>query len=317
MGILRDLWMANQAKKATDLLLGQEQPLLGPGPAETGRFGGLLGDNPTPEQYMTAGASLMGIPGFRDVGQRMMDRSFSNQNISAADQAMMDQRAQQFDRSMTEVSAFDQLRLQQQRMRDAMDAKRQQLNSALGIGKDFGVIARKENQPYRETVSNVKVLNQTLPKVGNTDFFDWPSIAKNGAQAHDVIMSYAKTVLPGEAVMSDDRGNITIASRANVPPMFRALVDKYNGGQLDGQELASLHAQTNKRAAAMYNQMEETRQWAGQYGGEQWMAPNLNFQPGQFGNVPAAAQQRVNVPSTVQWSGPPSRPYAGRGGRGR
>jgi hypothetical protein len=298
-----DRRVAGWQERQQGLLGSVGQPLLGPGPTEMGNGTGLLGGQITPMQYAQ---QTMLNPLYKDQGlsminslsgqQAQMDRlRYGMENISATDQARLDQQQQQF--------AQQQALAQSQRVGGYSDLN--QYGQALDRHQtNF----EQEVTPVRSAMEQWQAYDDTYKAKGGRlqDF--------TGIDDIQSLVALNKILKPNEAMMQDDITNIQQA--ASYLGLGETIVSKLTGGSavLDlGTRKAIKDAidRMSKRKFEQYTEIRKRYDTMGQqqgFGGSKYMRPEMKYDPGE---APRAAQQRSlnNMPSDVQ----PVR----TGGRGR
>ena len=179
----------------------------------------------------------------------------------------------------------------------------------MGLAKDDRAFVTRQNEGLKPSVDMVNKMNKNLPTFSN-GAVDWTSVKKNGALQHQMIMTYAKSILGNEAVMSDDRNNIVLAGGA--PGYLKNLVAQFNGGILDIGALQNLASIANANAAYNDSRIRANREYAEKRGTGFNLLPYEGLSSIDMGGEPPVIPPDDLVDPFAAKGG---RNYSGRGGR--
>lgn len=205
---------------------------------------GLMGADPNdPMSFIQAGMGLMQIPGYQGAANTFLGNAVSNQLGRAGEAARLD-----------ETRRYNDARLEMQRQ----EAARKQANM-IGPYQDMAQYAstsgglrddaRAELEPFRQQMGLYNTVQDLVGEKG----FSGMSIADDEL----FIKSYAKMLLPNEAVMTDDIQRIATSDK--VDSVVRGLAAKVGYGtkltDAEREQLWSSMYRTASSAAPRYEQL--------------------------------------------------------------
>ena len=223
----------------------QAQQLMGYNTYQTGQDGlttgmasGLMaGDMNDPRTFMELGTGLMSIPGYQQVGQQVLGQAVANQLGRPYQQAQLQQQA-----------LYQQQQLQMQKIQMERSQKNQRFQRAQAlVGRADKVLA-----PIRDALGMFNTAQNMIIDAGGF-------ANMSGADDEALIKSYAKMVLPKEAVMTDDAGRIVMSD--NFDSFIRGLKEKFNvKGQLSWEERKSIYESMMRQAQGKMAEYNAGRQ---------------------------------------------------------
>lgn len=225
-------------------LMGYNTMQTGADGLTTGMSSGIMGmDQNDPATFLKMGTGLMSIPGYQQAGQQVMGQAVANQLGRAGEAA-----------KLAEQRRYHDAQIQMQ-----MQAAEQARAGMVGPYKDMGQYttaagglrddARAELAPFRQQMSLYNTVQDLVGEKG----FHGMSIADDEL----FIKSYAKMLLPNEAVMTDDIQRISQSDKLD--SFTRGLANKVGIGQKlskdEREALWSSMYRTAESAAPRYEQL--------------------------------------------------------------
>ena len=231
----------------------QVQELMGYNTMQTGQDGlttgmsaGIMGmDQNDPRTFLQMGTGLMSIPGYQQAGQQVLGQAVANQLGRAGEAARLAETRRYNDaRLAMQMQAAQQARAQ---MVGPYQDMAQYATASGGLRDD----ARAELEPFRQQMS----LYNTVQDVVGEKGFSGMSIADDEM----FIKSYAKMLLPNEAVMTDDVQRIATSDK--IDSVTRGLAAKVGyGTKLSAEEREQLWSSMYRTAASAAPRYEQLRQ---------------------------------------------------------
>jgi len=225
-------------------LMGYNTMQTGADGLTTGMASGLMAeDQNDPRTFMQLGTGLMGIPGYQQAGQQVMGQAVANQLGRAGEAAKLAEQRRYHDAQIEMQRQAAELVKRQ--MQGPYKDMSQYATASGGLRDD----ARAELAPFRQQMSLYNTVQDLVAEKG----FVGMSITDDEL----FIKSYAKMLLPNEAVMTDDIQRIAMTDK--VDSVVRGLAAKVGyGTQLTGAEREQLWAsmyRTAESAAPRYEQL--------------------------------------------------------------
>ena len=207
---------------------------------------GLMAADPNdPMAFIQAGMGLMQIPGYQDAANTFLGNAISNQLGRAGEAARLAET-----RRYNDVR-LDMARREAEMKRNQMVGPYQDLNQYVTASGGLRDDARAELEPFRQQMSLYNTVQDLLDEKG----FDTMSIADDEL----FIKSYAKMLLPNEAVMTDDIQRISQSDK--VDSVVRGLAAKVGyGTKLTNEEREQLWSSMYRTAASAMPRYEQLRQ---------------------------------------------------------
>ena len=218
---------------------GPNQPYANP-QAATGLMAGDMND---PRTFMQMGTGLMSIPGYQGAGQQVLGQAVANQLGRAGEAAKLAEQARYNDARLA-------MQVQEaQRARANMIGPYKDMSQYVTASGGLRDDARAELEPFRQQMSLYNTVQDLVGEKG----FAGMSIADDEL----FIKSYAKMLLPNEAVMTDDIQRIATSDK--VDSVVRGLAAKVGYGtkltDAERQQLWSSMYRTASSAAPRYQQL--------------------------------------------------------------
>ena len=203
----------------------------------------MAADQNDPRTFMNLGTGLMSIPGYQQAGQQVMGQAVANQLGRAGEVAKLAETRRYHD------AQIDMARQAAERARSGMVGPYQDMQQYATASNGLRDDARAELAPFRQQMS---LYNTVQDLVGEKGF-----IGMSIADDELFIKSYAKMLLPNEAVMTDDIQRIATSDK--VDSVVRGLAAKVGyGTKLDKSEREQLWSsmyRTVDSAAPRYEQL--------------------------------------------------------------
>lgn len=203
----------------------------------------MAADQNDPRTFMQFGSGLMAIPGYQQAGQQVMGQAVANQLGRAGEVAKLAEQARYHD------AQIEMKRMAAEQIKGMMAGPYKDMSQYATASGGLRDDARAELAPFRQQMSLYNTVQDLVAKKG----FSGMSIADDEL----FIKSYAKMLLPNEAVMTDDVQRIATSDK--VDSVVRGLAAKVGyGTKLTGPEREQLWSsmyQTAESAAPRYQQL--------------------------------------------------------------
>ena len=230
--------MIQQNAPAVQELMGYNTMQTGQDGLTTGMSAGIMGmDQNDPRTFMQMGTGLMSIPGYQEVGQQVMGQAVANTLMRPYQMQKLQQEAM-----------YQQMQLQMQQIQ----AQRAQKEQAFTRAQQLAGRADKILAPIRDALGMYNTTQQSIINAGGFT-------EMSGADDEALIKSYAKMVLPKEAVMTDDAGRIVMSD--NFDSFIRGMKEKFNiKGNLSWEERKSIFDSMTRLAQGKMSEYSAGRQ---------------------------------------------------------
>ncbi|MGI9309105.1 MAG: hypothetical protein ACR2P6_07575 [Gammaproteobacteria bacterium] len=203
----------------------------------TGMSGGLMANPNDPMSHISAGMGLMQIPGYEAAAQQFLSQGIGSQLGQQHKLAQFEQQ-ERYNQQMLEM---------------------QRIKTQAGLNKDYQTMANTLRDdavsavaPYRAAIEQYNDVNNLIADAGGF-------AGMNHATDIALMKGYAKIMLPGEAVMTDDMA--MIAQSDKFSSVIRGLANKINYGQpLDETERKQLHDAMNSLMTGKLEQYGQARE---------------------------------------------------------
>lgn len=238
--------MAQQNAPQVRELMGYNTMQTGADGLTTGMSSGIMGmDQNDPQTFLQMGTGLMAIPGYQQAGQQVLGQAVANQLGRAGEAARLAETRRYNDARLDmQLQAAQQAR---QGMIGPYKDMSQYMTAAGGLRDD----ARAELEPFRQQMSLYNTVQDLVGEKG----FHGMSIADDEL----FIKSYAKMLLPNEAVMTDDISRIATSDKLD--SVIRGMANKVGYGvELGKEEREALWQsmyRTASSAAPRYEQLRD------------------------------------------------------------
>lgn len=242
--------MQEYAPQAQDII---GMPAAGPpdmyGNQPQGPTGLMAADPNDPMSFISAGAGLMQLPGYGQFANTFLSQAISNQLGRPMQQAQLDEtRRMNNARLQQSMYQWQMEQAAKQAQRGGLDFKQQQeVTNALADD------ARAAVQPYRQSIELYNTVNDVIGARGGY----------TNMQVSDdelLMKSYAKMLLPNEAVMTDDINRIARSGSLN--DIVKGMANKISLGiALLPEERDNLWRSMNTLMKSKLPQYEEERRY--------------------------------------------------------
>lgn len=272
------------------------------GPTQSGlpmQGTGLIGGEYGQEEYF---ARLAAEPGYGPQGvsgllnmnnnQQAMARQKQQQahygeNMNAYQRGGLQNQQQQMEATQQMAQAQMQFNQQQAMQKQQMEYQKYLTGQEQ---KQFGEYVPLMQQK-RETVRMAKKANDSLPRHPN-GAVDWSTASEDGTIAHQAVVTLAKSILPNEAVMTDDQGNIR--ESAGYPGWLNSMVASLKGATMGPDQLEQIFTRLNANARADMGTLDQLRSDAqARPGGGRGLPSRVEFNPLQAGGVQERATPQM------------------------
>jgi hypothetical protein len=236
--------LAQENAPQAQSLMGYNTMQTGADGLTTGMSSGLMADPNDPMKHLQMGLGLMAIPGYQASGQQMMGQATANQLGRAGEAAKLAEQRRYND------ARIDMQRIEAERARMGMVGPFKDMAQYATASGGLRDDARAELAPFRQQMSLYNTVQDLVGQKG----FQGMSIADDEL----FIKSYAKMLLPNEAVMTDDIQRIATSDK--VDSVVRGLAAKVGyGTKLTDEEREQLWSSMYRTASSAAPRYEQLR----------------------------------------------------------
>ena len=225
--------------------MGQDGLISG-GVAATGLMAGNMSD---PRTFLQMGTGLMSIPGYQQAGQQLMSQATASALGRPMEIARLAEQRRYNDAQIQ--MRQDQLQRDRAQMVGYGEARYKDMNQYVSAAGGIRDDARAELAPFRQQMSLYNTVQDAVAEKG----FHGMSLADDEL----FIKSYAKMLLPNEAVMTEDISRIARSDKIE-DTVLRGLAEKVNvGTPLSAPERQQLWQSMYRVAASAAPRYEQLR----------------------------------------------------------